>query len=130
MQPRYDVNAPDLYIPTMGYITYVVLAGLILGMQDRFSPEQLGIQASTALGYTLFELVVYSITLYVANLSTTLRTLDLLAFSGYKFAIIVAILLVSILLQKTGYWIMFLYCSCTIFFFSVSFFFLSKKLQN
>ena len=120
VQPRYDVNAPDLYIPTMGYITYVVLAGLILGMQDRFSPEQLGIQASTALGYTLFEMVVYSITLYVANLSTTLRTLDLLAFSGYKFAIIVAILLVSILLQKTGYWIMFLYCSCTIFFFSVS----------
>lgn len=32
VQPRYDLNAPDLYIPTMGYITYVVLAGFILGI--------------------------------------------------------------------------------------------------
>lgn len=31
VQPRYDINAPDLYIPTMAYITYVVLAGLVLG---------------------------------------------------------------------------------------------------
>lgn len=31
VQPRYDLNAPDLYIPTMGYITYIVLAGFILG---------------------------------------------------------------------------------------------------
>lgn len=31
VQPRYDINAPDLYIPTMAYITYVVLAGMVLG---------------------------------------------------------------------------------------------------
>lgn len=31
VQPRFDLNAPDLYIPTMAYITYVVLAGLVLG---------------------------------------------------------------------------------------------------
>lgn len=31
VQPRYDINAPDLYIPTMAYITFVVLAGLIMG---------------------------------------------------------------------------------------------------
>jgi len=31
VQPRYDLNSPDLYIPTMGYITYIVLAGFILG---------------------------------------------------------------------------------------------------
>lgn len=31
VQPRLDLNAPDLYIPTMGYITYIVLAGFILG---------------------------------------------------------------------------------------------------
>lgn len=120
MQPRYDINAPDLYIPTMAYITYVVLAGLILGMQDRFSPEQLGIQASSALAYSIFELVIYSVTLYVANISTTLRTLDLLAFSGYKYAIIVAILLISIVFQKTGYYIALVYCSLTVAFYLVS----------
>lgn len=31
VQPRYDINAPDLYIPSMGYVTYVLLAGFMLG---------------------------------------------------------------------------------------------------
>lgn len=31
VQPRYDLNAPDLYIPCMGYVTYVLLAGFMLG---------------------------------------------------------------------------------------------------
>lgn len=117
VQPRYDINAPDLYIPTMAYITYVVVAGLLLGMQSRFSPEQLGIQASSALAYNIFELVVYSIILYVANIPTTLKTLDLLAYSGYKFVIIVACLLISILFLKTGYYLALIYCSLSMAFF-------------
>lgn len=117
VQPRYDINAPDLYIPLMAYITYVVLAGLVLGMQDRFTPEQLGIQASSALAYSIFELVVYSITLYVTNIPTTLKSFDLLALAGYKFAIIVAVLVSSILLQKSGYWLALLYGSVSLGFF-------------
>lgn len=119
VQPRFDINALDLYIPMMAYITYVVLAGLVLGMQDRFSPEQLGIQASSALAYSIVELIVYSITLYVTNIPTTLRTLDLLALSGYKYAIIVAILLWSILLQKMGYWVTLIYTGFALGFFLV-----------
>lgn len=117
VQPRYDINAPDLYIPAMAYITYVVLAGFILGMQERFSPEQLGIQASSALAYNIFELIVYTITLYVSNISTTLRTLDLVAFSGYKYAIVVAILCASILFNNTGYYIALIYCGSSLAFF-------------
>lgn len=90
-------------------------------MQDRFSPEQLGIQASSALAYSLFELVIYSIILYVANIPTTLKTLDLLAFSGYKYSIIVAVIMISILFQKSGYYIALIYCSLTLGFFLVSF---------
>lgn len=33
VQPKYEVNAPDLYIPTMAYLTYVFVAGLALGAQ-------------------------------------------------------------------------------------------------
>ncbi|CRL06987.1 CLUMA_CG020007, isoform A [Clunio marinus] len=126
-QPRYDINAPDLYIPVMAYITYVVLAGFILGTQERFSPEQLGIQASSALAYNIFELIVYTITLYVSNISTTLRTLDLLAFSGYKYAIVVAILCTSILFNQTGYYITLLYCGSSLAFFL--FFIMMKKIE-
>ncbi|XP_055526715.1 protein YIF1B-B isoform X2 [Wyeomyia smithii] len=117
VQPRYDINAPDLYIPTMAYITYVVLAGLVLGFQNRFSPEQLGIQASSALAYSICELVIYILTLYIANISTTLKTLDLLALSGYKYASIVFILLCSILLRKVGYYLSWLYVSACLAFF-------------
>jgi hypothetical protein len=120
VQPRYDINAPDLYIPAMAYITYVVLAGFILGMQERFTPEQLGIQASSALAYNIFELIIYTVTLYVTNIQTTLRTLDLVAFSGYKYASIVAILCSAILFKTTGYWIALFYCGATLAFFLVS----------
>lgn len=132
VQPRYDLNAPDLYIPAMGYITYIVIAGFILGLQERFSPEQLGIQASSALAYNIFELIIYTITLYVTNIQTSLRTLDLVAFSGYKYASIVAILCASILFSTTGYWIALIYCGATLAFFLVrqNIYNISSYLQN
>lgn len=36
MAPRFDVNAPDLYIPAMGFITYILVAGLALGTQNKY----------------------------------------------------------------------------------------------
>lgn len=89
-------------------------------MQDRFSPEQLGILASSALAYSLFELIIYSVTLYVANISTSLKTLDLLAFSGYKYSIINFCLLVSIIFSKSGYYVALAYSSFSLAFFLVS----------
>lgn len=85
VQPRYELNAPDLYIPTMAYVTYVLLAGFVLGFQNRFSPEQLGIQASSALAWAVAEVLVELITLYITNINTNLTTLDLVAYSGYKY---------------------------------------------
>ncbi len=40
MQPKFDVNAPDLYIPSMAYVTYVLVVGCVLGVRDAFSPDQ------------------------------------------------------------------------------------------
>ncbi|XP_032597496.1 protein YIF1B-A isoform X3 [Drosophila grimshawi] len=117
VQPRYDINAPDLYLPTMGYITYVIVAGLLLGMQNRFSPEQLGIQASSAMAYSIFELVIYSISLYVMNVKTSLKTLDLLAFTGYKYVNIVVCLLISTLFFRSGYFMALAYTSFSFGFF-------------
>uniref|UniRef100_A0A8D0L167 Protein YIF1 n=1 Tax=Sphenodon punctatus TaxID=8508 RepID=A0A8D0L167_SPHPU len=34
--PRFDVNTPDLDIPVMAFITYILVASLALGMQNRF----------------------------------------------------------------------------------------------
>lgn len=88
-------------------------------MQNRFTPEQLGILASSALAYSLFELGIYLITLYITNIPTTLTALDLIAYSGYKYAIIVTCILVMILFRQVGYYAALVYCSLSLGFFLV-----------
>ncbi|XP_077285708.1 yip1d-interacting factor 1 [Arctopsyche grandis] len=117
VQPRYEINAPDLYIPTMAYVTYVVLAGFVLGMQHKFSPEQIGIQASSALAYSIFELFIYAATKYLTNIQTRLGVYDLLSFSGYKYAIIIASILMSVIFKSFGYYLCLGYCSIALSFF-------------
>lgn len=119
VQPRFEINAPDLYIPTMAYATYVLVAGLVLGMQQRFSPEQIGIQSSSALAWCLVELAIYSCTLYIANIQTSLRSLDLLAYIGYKFIGIIISILLSIAGSTTAYFLSLGYFSLALAFFLV-----------
>ena len=57
MQPKYDTNAPDLYIPAMGYLTYVLLVGYVLGLRNAFSPDALAATAASALVWLVLELV-------------------------------------------------------------------------
>ena len=56
VQPKYDVNAPDLYIPAMAYATYVLLVGYILGLRNAFSPDSLATTASSALVWLILEI--------------------------------------------------------------------------
>ncbi|XP_026332835.1 protein YIF1B [Hyposmocoma kahamanoa] len=119
VQPRDDLNAPDLYIPSMGYVTYVLLAGFMLGLQHRFSPEQIGMQASSALAYIIFEMILYLFTLYITSTNTSLKTLDLLAFSGYKYTVMIGSLLGGLILGKTGYYCSLVYTSIALSYFLV-----------
>lgn len=106
-----------MYIPTMAFFTYVAVAGLVLGTQERFTHEQLGILASSALAWGLIELVVHTVSLYVMNLQTSLTTLDLLAYCGYKYVGVNAALLSSLLFQKLGYYVTLIYFSISLAFF-------------
>lgn len=90
------------------------------GMQSQFTPEQLGVISSSALAYIIFELIVYWITLYVFNISSSILTLDLLAFSGYKFVAINLCILISIIFKGFGYILILGYNSIALFFFLVS----------
>ena len=51
----------------------------------RFTPEQLGMTASSALVWLFVELMVIIMTLYVFGMSADVRYLDLLALCGYKY---------------------------------------------
>lgn len=92
---------------------------ILPGLQQRFSPEQISIQASSALAYIIFEMVLYLITLYITNTSTALKTLDLLAFSGYKYCTMIASLLCALMMGSTGYYCCLAYGSCALSFFLV-----------
>lgn len=101
----------------MAFLTYVVVAGYALGTQERFTPEQLGITASSALAWGIIELLVHIITLYIMNLETSLRYLDLLAYCSYKYVGINAALLASLVFKKFGYYSVLLYFSVSLGFF-------------
>ncbi|XP_054884619.1 protein YIF1B isoform X1 [Poeciliopsis prolifica] len=117
--PRFDVNAPDLYIPTMGFITYVLVAGLALGTQNRFSPELLGVQASSALVWLIMEVLAVLLSLYLVTVNTDLTTIDLLAFSGYKYVGMILGVVAGLLFGKLAYYLSLLWCCAAIFVFMI-----------
>lgn len=51
----------------------------------RFSPEVLGLCASTALVWIIIEVLVMLLCLYLLTVHSDLSTFDLIAYSGYKY---------------------------------------------
>jgi len=121
LPPREDLNAPDMYIPLMSFVTYILLSALLYGLSGTFHPELLGYMASTAMGAVIFELVGLKLGCYLLNISNS-QMLDLVAYSGYKFVgIIVSILATSLLGRGWLSWIVFAYCYSAQAFFLVPF---------
>jgi hypothetical protein len=83
--PKLDTNAPDMYIPVMAFVTYLLIVGVCLGIQEKFSPEQLGIHASSAMGWLIIEVFVLFCMLQILAIKTALKTFDIIAFCGYKY---------------------------------------------
>ncbi|KAH8027696.1 hypothetical protein HPB51_007246 [Rhipicephalus microplus] len=115
--PRYDVNAPDLYIPSMALVTYVLLSGYLLGLRNEFTPERLGLQASSALMWLTLEVLAVWLATYILSIRSSLRVLDLIAFSSYKFVGMIAALLASMVLYRMGYLLVLAYACLTLDFF-------------
>lgn len=55
------------------------------GCVCRFSPEVLGLCASTALVWVVLEVLVMLLSLYLLTVHSDLSTFDLIAYSGYKY---------------------------------------------
>ncbi|KAK4025403.1 hypothetical protein OUZ56_014475 [Daphnia magna] len=118
VQPRYELNAPDLYIPAMAFVTYLLIGGVSLGIQERFSPEGLGIQASTALIWALLEVLVIWVTLYLMNIQTKLTSFDILAFSSYKYVGMIVAVIASFIMPS-AYHLALIYVSAATMFFLI-----------
>jgi len=83
--PVSDVIAPDLYLPVMAFITYVLLRGYSRGLSDEFHPELLSSFASSAFFAVMFEMCLIRFLLFLAGANSPPGLLDILAYSGYKF---------------------------------------------
>ncbi|CAH8515257.1 unnamed protein product [Schistosoma rodhaini] len=117
--PGDDINAPDLYIPLMASITYILLSGVIFGFQGRFSPEYLGILSSEAFGWLLLEVLLSLFAMYILNIQNNISYLDIVAYCGYKFVSMIVVLISYIGLDRPGYYFSLLYTSLALAFFLI-----------
>lgn len=121
--PRDDINAPDLYIPTMAFGTYVLLIGFLLGTTDSFTPEGmlfrhsfnniyidvfivLGSTASSSLVVLILEIILIRLGMYLLNAPSILLLLllDLISYCGYKYVNFCATMFVGLLFGRVGYY--------------------------
>eukprot|EP00095_Tigriopus_kingsejongensis_P005865 maker-scaffold38_size502422-snap-gene-1.18 protein:Tk05865 transcript:maker-scaffold38_size502422-snap-gene-1.18-mRNA-1 annotation:"protein yif1b-b-like" len=112
VQPKFDINAPDLYIPSMAYITYVLLVGYVLGLRNAFSPDLLATTSSSALVWLVLEMGMIYLSLTLMNIVTNMCKWDILSFSTYKYVAMIFIILIGLVLQSTtAYYVALVYSS-------------------
>ncbi|ETW75373.1 hypothetical protein HETIRDRAFT_67728 [Heterobasidion irregulare TC 32-1] len=123
--PRDDINSPDLYIPVMAFVTYVLLAALQSGLQSRFDPEILGLTATTALFIVFADFLVLKGGCYILGIQSSSPVVDLMAYCGYKFVGVILTLTAGLLKAGRTVWMLvFLYA------FLANAFFLLRSLRS
>ena len=126
LPPREDLNSPDMYIPVMAFVTYILLSTLLAGMRGNFHPEVMGSTFGYALFVVIVEILILKLGTYLLAITNESQLLDLVAYSGYKFVGVIVTLLISEVVSLghgTGGWIgwtVFLYTFLANAFFLVS----------
>ncbi|EOR03708.1 hypothetical protein E3P77_02787 [Wallemia ichthyophaga] len=123
LSPRQDINSPDLYIPTMSVLTYIIVAAIYAGIQNKFHPEVLGARASlsfavAALEFCLIRLICYLLGVETSNSggsgwsSGVSGSVELFSYCGYKFVSIIPPLFITIFIPRWRlvYYSSFVYC--------------------
>ncbi|KAL7538151.1 hypothetical protein ACHAXR_008326 [Thalassiosira sp. AJA248-18] len=81
--PQQDENAPDLYIPSMSLLTYVLLCALCYGNAGKFDPEVLPDVTSKCVVTQILEVIAIRIGFYLMDAPVAI--LDLFSYTGYKY---------------------------------------------
>ncbi|KAJ7349464.1 protein transporter yif1 [Mycena albidolilacea] len=123
--PRDDVNSPDLYIPLMSMVTYILLCALHSGVHARFHPRVLGESASRAFMVVMVDFVFVQLCCYFLNVSGPSQSFDVVAYGGYKFVAVIPAILAGFL--GLGSKLSFM---ASIYFASANAFFLMRSLRS
>ena len=93
-----------MYIPTMAFVTYILLSTLLAGVQGKFEPQLLGLTLSNASVIIVLELIILWLGRYFLNINSESQIYDLVAYSGYKFVGVIVTMCVSAVLGSRGGW--------------------------
>lgn len=107
LPPSDDLNSPDMYIPVMAFVTYILLSTLLAGIRGAFHPEVMGLAATAAFAIVAIEILGLKFGTYILSISNDSQLLDLVAYSGYKFVGVIVTLVVAEILnggKGTGGW--------------------------
>ena len=72
-------------VPVMAFVTYILVAALHTGLQERFHPQILGASASRALVVLLLDFLFVKGGCYLLNIQGSGQVIDIVAYAGYKF---------------------------------------------
>lgn len=107
--PRDDINAPDLYVPLMSFVTWVILSAIVLGTTATFTPEAFGRCASQGVAVIFLEVLLLKAGFYLLSDSAAPPIFVLTSWSGYKFFGTCLNLLTFLFLGHTAYYIVLAY---------------------
>ncbi|SGZ23754.1 BQ5605_C023g09630 [Microbotryum silenes-dioicae] len=118
--PRDDINCPDLYIPVMSVVTYILLSAIIAGKQGQFDPRIVGQTASKSFGILVLEFICIKLGCYLLGIGEEGTVVDMLSYEGYKFVGVIVTLLAGLVgLKGWSYWSVFGYVFLANFFFQL-----------
>mmetsp|Transcript_21341 Transcript_21341/g.46481 ORF Transcript_21341/g.46481 Transcript_21341/m.46481 type:complete len:224 (+) Transcript_21341:234-905(+) len=106
--PKDDPLSPDLYIPLMAFVTYILAVGLHLGSIGTFTPDALGATASMGVVAMVLEIVGLWAGFTLLD-SARPPWLEFLAYSGYKYVGITLNTIAGIGLGSKAYYVCLLY---------------------
>ncbi|AHY76846.1 AQG_2a_G0044940.mRNA.1.CDS.1 [Saccharomyces cerevisiae] len=99
LPPRDDVNSPDMYMPIMGLVTYILIWNTQQGLKGSFNPEDLYYKLSSTLAFVCLDLLILKLGLYllIDSKIPSFSLVELLCYVGYKFVpLILAQLLTNV----------------------------------
>ena len=65
--------------------TYILLIGFLVGRENAFKPEILGMTATSSIALIIFEFGIIKLGSYLLDIGAGASIPDILAVSGYKF---------------------------------------------
>lgn len=93
--------SPDLYIPLMSFMTFILMVCLSKGIGKNFSPELISNYTINCMFFAILEMLLYKLILLIVRVKS-LSFLDIIAFLNYKF---VGLCLVRLAQFVIGGWI-------------------------